>query len=845
MTRKASPTKPRPRADEAGIDLKMVELLHGALAQHKAGALEAAEAMYREVLDHHPDNPDALHLLGALCKQKGDNDAALRLIARAIEISPANPHFHANFGIALQAAGRSDEAIVHYRKAIEFNPMDAAAFGNLGNALTDLGRADEAIECYRSALRFDPKPRAVHKNLGKHYVDTGRPDEAEALLGQYLAVYPDDAEANNNYAYALEQRGADAEAEIHYRRAHDGAPESAEITSNLGNILKKLNRLDEADACYREALRRKPKDPRITANRAAALMAQSRQDEATALLLELIEMEPDNPAAHNDLALCLAAAGRLVEACTHFARAAELDETQTDYLFNLGTAMIGRDMYPEAIAAFRAVLRIQPRAVKAHANLCQTLKLKGQLDEANMYAHATLMLEGWKPDMFPALSPTFSATCDLDGIDALGDMLGECEKVNPETLLGAFLNQLNLIEDEADCRRFAALHRKWGDAVLAKAARAPLPAAAGGGSGKIRVGILSADLRSHAVAKFLKPWLWNFDRGRFEIFCYSPVALPSDPQQAAIRDQVSAFRMVANMSDRDVAAAIRADNVDVLFELNGATHNGRLQALAYKPAPIQITWLGYPFTSGLATVDYALHDRFVRPTVADLWVEKSVDMKDSWVAFSDFPDEPIAGTPPLDRFGYVTFGTMNAVYKFTRPIFALWARVLKAVPGSKFLVARPELSSRIALANISKAFAEHGIGPERLMVIANDIGQFGHFQYYNDIDITLDTYPVVGGTTTCDALWMGVPVIGRYGISTHQRVNHAILNHCGLGEYSVATEDAYVEQAVKLAGDPRTIRSMRRYLRETVMRSPLCDSVGFARNMEDLLTSLVRRHGLR
>jgi predicted O-linked N-acetylglucosamine transferase (SPINDLY family) len=228
-----------------------------------------------------------------------------------------------------------------------------------------------------------------------------------------------------------------------------------------------------------------------------------------------------------------------------------------------------------------------------------------------------------------------------------------------------------------------------------------------------------------------------------------------------------------------------------------------------------------------------------------LWTETPLLMKGAWVCFSDYPEEPIAADPPMLRNGAVTFGTMNAPYKFTPETVALWARIMNEVPGSRMLIVRPEVNSVMLRTNIAKEFGKHGIGTERLFFAANQPGQFHHLPYYNEMDIALDTYPAVGGTTSCDTLWMGVPVVGMHGPNMHQRLNHAFVNHCGHPELSVATPDAYVATAAALAGDPTHLRELRQSLRPALKASPLHDAAGFIEDFQARMMELVAKHGLR
>ena len=253
----------------------------------------------------------------------------------------------------------------------------------------------------------------------------------------------------------------------------------------------------------------------------------------------------------------------------------------------------------------------------------------------------------------------------------------------------------------------------------------------------------------------------------------------------------------------------------------------------------------YPFTTGISAIDYVLLDPHVKPVKDEWMAEEPLLMPECWVCFGSFSPEPISETIPCERNGMVTFGSLNNPYKVTREAIAVWSRIMNEVPNSRFLYVRPELSSLVLCNNLIREFGQHGIGPERLYFVNNWKTGLSHLSYYDEIDITLDTFPLVGGTTTCDALWMGAPLITKYGPSMHQRLGYSVLTNVGLQELCVETDDAYVEKAVALANDPESLTLLRRELRPALQASALCRSQDYARNFFNLMDQLVERHQLR
>jgi predicted O-linked N-acetylglucosamine transferase (SPINDLY family) len=396
--------------------------------------------------------------------------------------------------------------------------------------------------------------------------------------------------------------------------------------------------------------------------------------------------------------------------------------------------------------------------------------------------------------------------------------------------------------------KFKTLVRKWANHLERQAAQAPLPSLTShkpSPDGRIRLGILSSDLRGHSVSRFLFPFVKSYDRTKIDLYCYTPLRLEHDSYQGEYRKAAEHFVFVDNMTSREIAERIRQDNIDVLLELNGFTFESRVPAMAYKPAPVQMSWIGYPATCGLKAIDYVVLDRFVTPTDESSFVEQPVVMPEAYVCFGKFSEEHIEPTLPMDRNGYVTFGTLNSPYKYNRKMVALWAKVMAQVPNSRFLFVRPEASSLTLCTNLVNEFAKHGIGADRLLLLDNRNTGRSHLSYYNDIDISLDTFPLTGGTTTCEATWMGVPVVSLVGDYNHQRISYSVLMHCGLEELCVFTPEDYVARAVALAGEREKLAAWRTGMREVMRESPLCDQPRFLYQFQEMLEQVAQLHGLR
>jgi predicted O-linked N-acetylglucosamine transferase (SPINDLY family) len=342
---------------------------------------------------------------------------------------------------------------------------------------------------------------------------------------------------------------------------------------------------------------------------------------------------------------------------------------------------------------------------------------------------------------------------------------------------------------------------------------------------------MSSDLRDHPVAYFALPIFERYDRDQYEIFCYSFYPQPPDRVQASIQKTVTGFRHMLQATDREIAQRIHDDGIDILFELGGSTRYNRLDVLAYKPAPRQVSWLGYPHSAGIEAIDHILVDPYINPPDPKLLIEKPFIVPESWVVMGKlgFREIPIEPSIPEDRAGVLTFGTMNNPYKYTPELFRLWAEVMRQVPASRFLFVRPEAGAATFRRNICGEFARHGIEADR---IDFESVRGRHMPHYNRIDIALDTAPHTGGTTTCEALWMGVPTVSLVGPAFFERLSYSNLSNAGLGDLCAFSREDYVKKAAALAEDKIRRRELRQGLRALIPTTPLGDAERWVRNLE-------------
>ncbi|HEX3701617.1 MAG TPA: hypothetical protein VHV27_13185, partial [Phenylobacterium sp.] len=463
------------------------------------------------------------------------------------------------------------------------------------------------------------------------------------------------------------------------------------------------------------------------------------------------------------------------------------------------------------------------------------------LEEAYDLARRALALGRLSPNQTKVVRDVFGRVCDFDGLARLGDFRGLGRRWAEVGLHTALFRHLPRVTGPADRRELLEQHRIAGEVISAEAERRPIvrPASRPPGA-KIRLGLLSSDLRRHPVGYFVEPLFDHLDPKRFELFCYGFDRTPPDDLQQAFEGRATAFRRMPDASAREAAQVIAEDDLDLLIELGGSTAGNRLQVLAWRPAPRQASWLGYPHSAGLAAIDALICDPWNTPPDRSLLLEAPLQMPQTWVALgrSTFNDQA-AITPalPQTRSGVLTFGTANNSYKYTPEVLRTWAQVTAAVPGARFAFIRPEGASASFRDHVTAAFAAQGVTAER---VAFHPVRGGNLPYYNEVDISLDTFPLTGGTTTAEALWMGVPVVSLRGEAFYERLSWSILANAGLPDLVADDLDGFRRIALALAADRDRRSELRITLRQRLRGGPLGDTAAFARDFYSLVERFVR-----
>ena len=712
----------------------------------------------------------------------------------------AGGHVHAlpppdyDAAASLYRAGQLDQARATAEAVLQRTPDHAPALNLLGVLHRRRGDLLNARACLERATALDPQTETAWINLGNVHLDLEAPEAAVEAYSRGLDAAPARSDTRRLLGNALARCGRDAEAMDRFASAVAAMPDSAEVLRDRARAHFIARRYGPALADLDGALEIQPHDPETLLVKSYVLRVSGQPAEATALLEQLLQQAPGNADVHLAIADALLAEERREQANEHYRKAVALRPDDEHALGKLCWSLLNSRYGNEAAHLAEA------------ATIARAMVQRGVLHPGNAHSVQSVLLRVGDLETlaaFDALFPDRRVLLDYwvrrNVVGALHAQLGRVR---------SFEDRLTLV----DC------HRAWG--ARYEAPVTPLHVQGRGVKSRIRVGIMSSDLRNHPVSYFALPIFEHYDRDRFELFAYSFHPGQADDVQRDIAGRITAFRNMPNLPEEEIADRIADDRLDILFELGGSTHLNRLEVMAYQPAPVQVSWLGYPHSSGLSRIGYILVDPYLRPPDSRLLLEQPFEMPASWVSLGrlGFRDDPIVDGLPEERAGRFTFGTMNNPYKYSPDCIALWARVLHAVPDSRFLFVRPEAGVALFRDNMARAFAAHGISPGRLAFAAIR-GQ--HMAQYNAIDVALDTLPQTGGTTTCECLWMGVPTISLIGPAFFERLSFSNLVNAGLGQFAVDQPDAYVEAAAALAGDAGQRRMLRRGLRSQLRESPL------------------------
>jgi protein O-GlcNAc transferase len=554
--------------------------------------------------------------------------------------------------------------------------------------------------------------------------------------------------------------------------------------------------------------------------------------QAETIFKEIVRIQPQNVSALHFIGVIHYQLKDYDSSIEYIKRALELGPDYVDAYNNLGIVLHEVGQLDEAIKCYHKAIELNPNFASAYYNFGITLKEKWQIDDAVMNYRKAIEL---CPNFAEAYNKLGNALQDQGKLDEAEDCYRHALRIRPDCApyLDNLLFMMNY-DSRHDASAIFAEHYKFARKFETPLASAIVPHKNDcSSSRRLRIGYVSPDFRKHPVACFVEPVLEAHSHEQFEVFCYSDVRMP-DHVTKRLQGYVSTWRDITGMPDERVVELIRQDEIDILVDLAGHTANNRLLVFARKPVPIQVSWIGYPNTTGLSAIDYRIVDRYTDPPgLTDRFcTEKLLRMPDSFLCYLPNKDSPAVGDLPALKSGHVTFGSFNYFPKVSRETVAVWTAILKVLPDSRLIMKTRNFADSGARRCAMDMFIRHGIAPERFKLLSMETSFEEHLNTYNRIDIALDTFPYNGTTTTCEALWMGVPVITFGGTVHASRVGMSILTNIGLPELVTRTPDEYLAAAMKLADDLQKLASIREGMRERMELSPLLNVKRFTANLE-------------
>lgn len=758
--------------------------------------------------------PEQLFQQSIQAWRAGERASALSTMQRFVAANPENIEGLINLGAMLRASGQQNEAIRHLRRAAELSNRPEAWF-NLGNAEAAAGNVDRAAECFASSLKANSAFAAGALNWANVLNQAGRIREAHEIISRYFHLLDKIAKAWRLRGKLEEALGMEDSALESYRRTKALDPSlviesplyqrPAAAQRPLAELLDqayqyfKEKQFAEAGDLVAEILRREPTHLDAHMISGAIQVEKSNPSAAIETFSNLLAQHPDNATLLSNLGWAYNQANQSDEALPVLRKAVKLDPALDQAVINLTFALNKKDLYSESADVLGQLLQVKADHKDAMLNYTNALTNCGELKKANEVNYRNL-------EHHP------------EQIQLIGNHLFAL----------SYRSDLPESEVAAEHFRMGERFHRWAEQQqLDLAPLADLPSS----GERIRVGYLSPDYRTHSVALFIRGLFEFHNKDDFEIILYHDSHY-DDEMTKELRGYGHHWEHVRPLKDETLAEKIRSDRVHILADLGGHSAGNRMAALALRLAPIQLTYLGYPATSGIRQMDFFLTDKTADPPGAhdEHFSEKLFRLDGAFLNYR--PQElPPVSQAPWEKNGYVTFGSFNKIAKYTPEVLNLWARLLKEIPDARLQLKASAFNESATRQRFLLFFEQASV--------ENRVDFTDWDPHMDSVDVTLDPFPYNGATTTCQALWMGLPVITKSGHCHRARVTTALLHHIGLPELCAANEEEYLAIARRLNESRNRISELRATMRERMQNSPLMDDRRFARRIEAAYREMV------
>lgn len=734
--------------------------------------------------------------LAVKCQGNGLEEQAKQLYARILLARPTHASALHNLGILAAQAQDLRMAVKLFERAVAVRPGSADFHASLAAALMSTDAVERAETEFDTALRLSPGCIEALFNSAKLLENRGKLREAAARLHKILKIQPNHLEAQTRLGRLYQSCQFDA--------AGGSDPERVAGLYRTGSLHQLQGAFGEAIACFEKVLALDPHHADALNDLGNAYLSVGRVSEAAACFEQGIRENPDAATLHANMANVCKEQGDPVRAETLLRRAIELDPSQPLIRINLGNVLLAANRVSDAIEVLQETVALAPGLADAHCMLGVALHRQGHFEEAGACAQRALALESRSEEAH--LMALF--------------MLHYSPELNP--------------------RQLAAAHRKWADRFAVghfqtsrRHPNAPDP------DRKIRVGYVSADFHHHPIAYFIDPVLAARNRNEVDVICYA--GGKADDWTERIRSNGQGWRQTDRLGDAELAQLIQDDRIDILVDLSGCTRGHRLLAFARKPAPVQVSWLGYFNTTGMRAMDYLIVDAQLAPPEEEApFVEEPLRIPGCYLTYQMPPYAPAVAPTPHLRNGFITYGCFNALSKVGFRVVETWSEILRRSPAARLIMKNFTFADEATRDLYRERFDRCGIAQERLDLLGPS-SQLELLRSYDEVDIALDPFPYNGGTSTCEALAMGVPVITLRGDRFVSRIGATILHNAGLDPLIASSEAGYIEKAIELSQKTAQLAEMRAGMRSRLAASTLCDTVGFTRKLENAYREIWRR----
>ncbi|TYG95633.1 hypothetical protein ES288_A11G283800v1 [Gossypium darwinii] len=816
-------------------------------AWKEKGDVDVAIRYYMIAIELRPNFADAWSNLASAYMRKRRFNEAEQCCRQALQLNPLLVDAHSNLGNLMKAQGLAQEAYSCYLEALRIQPTFAIAWSNLAGLFMDSGDLNRALQYYKEAVKLKPAFPEAYLNLGNIYKALAMPQEAIVCYQRAVQTRPNYPVALGNLASTYYERGQLDLAIHHYKQAIAYDQRFVEAYNNLGNALKDVGRVDEAIQCYNQCLTLQPNHPQALTNLGNIYMEWNMVGAAASYYKATLTVTTGLSAPFNNLAVIYKQQGNHMEAITCYNEVLRIDPLAADGLVNRGNTYKEIGRVSEAIQDYICAINIQPNMAEAHANLASAYKDSGHVEAAVKSYQQALLLRPDFPEATCNLLHTLQCVCCWEDRDK---MFTEVEGIIQRQINMSVLPSVqpfHAIAYPIDPMLALDISRKYAAHCSLIASRfalppfnhpAPIPIKQDCGNQRLKIGYVSSDFGNHPLSHLMGSVFGMHNRENVEVFCYALSQNDGTEWRQRIQSEAEHFIDVSSMSSDMIAKMINKDGIQILINLNGYTKGARNEIFAMQPAPIQVSYMGFPGTTGADYIDYLVTDEFVSPLCyAHIYSEKLVHLPHCYFV-NDYKQknrdvlDPHCQHKrsdyglPEDKFIFACF---NQLYKMDPEIFNTWCNILKRVPNSALWLLRFPAAGETRLRAYAAA---QGVQPEQ--IIFTDVAmKHEHIRRSALADLCLDTPLCNAHTTGTDVLWAGLPMVTLPLEKMATRVAGSLCLATGLGEEMIVNSmKEYEERAVSLALNRPKLQALTNKLKAARLTCPLFDTARWVRNLE-------------